>query len=146
MRRHIPTLADAFRFYGAFVWFVTGLSAALMTTMSLGVGALEGIQPALVLCIPLLFTLLGGGALGALYRRVGDGLHAHRPWARYAALVLSVLVLGDLPFGLPLGLLGLGVLLDGEAAAAFEPTASTPVARETRAARRVQAARARQVA
>ena len=109
-------------------------------------GALEGIQPALVLCIPLLFTLLGGGALGALYRRVGDGLHAHRPWARYAALVLSVLVLGDLPFGLPLGLLGLGVLLDGEAAAAFEPTASTPVARETRAARRVQAARARQVA
>ena len=32
------------------------------------------------------------------------------------ALVLSVMVLGDLPFGLPLGLLGLGVLLDGEAA------------------------------
>ena len=145
MRRHIPTLAEAFRFYGAFVWFVTGLSVVLMGTMSVGVGAFEGIEAALVLWIPLLFAFLGGGALGALYRRVGDGLHAHRPWARYAALVLSVMVLGDLPFGLPLGLLGFGVLLDGEAAAAFEPTAPEPPV-TAEATRQRRPTRARQVA
>jgi len=149
MRRHIPVLAEAFRFYGAFVWFVTGLVAVLMTTMAAGIGVVEGLLPAMTLLIPLVFALVGGGLLGALYRHVGVGLHARRPWARYVAVVLSVMVLGDLPFGLPLGLLGLGVLLDADTARAFAPQMATPQpTQETEDAAhdRLRGHRARQVA
>ncbi len=150
MRRHIPVLAEAFRFYGAFVWFATGLAAVLMATVAAGVGVVEGLMPAATLLIPLVFALVGGGLLGALYRHVGAGLHARRPWARHVAVVLSVMVLGDLPFGLPLGLLGLGVLLDADAARAFEPhAAAAPPTQETHqdtAHGRLRGQRARHVA
>ncbi len=146
MRRHIPVLAEAFRFYGAFVWGITGLVAVLMATMGVAVGALEGFTAGLTLLIPAVFAVAMGGGMGAMYRKVGAGLHAHRPWARYAALVLSVLVLGDLPFGLPLGLLGLGVLLDGEASAAFDAPTATEVGSDTVDVGRRAARRARQLA
>jgi hypothetical protein len=147
MRRHIPVLAEAFRFYGAFVWCVTAAVALLMTTMAAGLGVVEGLGPAAALMIPAVFAVLGGGIVGAAYRRVGTGLHAHRPWARYVAVVLSVMVLGDLPFGLPLGLLGLGVLLDADAAGAFEgPTEPEAPERVAEAPRPRQHTQPRQVA
>lgn len=113
MRRHLPVLAQAFRFYGAWVTALTALASVVSFTV---LTAVDSVALGAVLAVPV-FAM--GAAMGGLYVAVGRGLDARRPWARIAGLVLSVLVIGDLPVGMALGIFGLGVLSDDEVTAAF---------------------------
>ncbi len=121
MRRHLPTLAHAFRFYGAWVASVTAVVALAMFVL---VAALESVALAGLLCLPVLAV---GAVIGSAYVGVARGLDQRRPWARWAGLALSVLVLGDLPVGTALGLLGVGVLTDDDVATAFAAPPPRPL-------------------
>ena len=122
MRRHLPVLAHAFRFYGAWIF---GLTALAGTLGGVTVGLLEAWWLSALIFVP---TLAMGTALGSSYWIVARGIDQQRPWARWAGLILSGLAIGDLPVGLALGLLGFGVLADPEVAACFDdPT--VPVGR-----------------
>ena len=112
MVRHLDVLANAFRFYGALVFSISGLASVLCAVAALFAG-----EPALVLGTPVL--LAAGALIAAPFALTGRGIDRRRPWARIVGMILSVMVIGDLPFGLGLGLLGLGVLTDPEVARAF---------------------------
>jgi len=66
--------------------------------------------------LPLLLSIAAGTllilAVGGIC--VGVGLMHHRPWARVAAIILSVLALFHPPFGTALGIYTLWVLLADE--------------------------------
>jgi hypothetical protein len=71
--------------------------------------------------LPLLVAIAGGMLLvlaaGGIY--VGVGLMQHRPWARAAAIILSVLALFHPPFGTALGIYTLWVLLSDESGSEY---------------------------
>jgi len=123
LRRHLPVLAHAFRFYGAWVF---GLTVAASVVGSALVGLLIDGWLAALVAVPAMST---GALIGAAYVGVARGLDARRPWARWAGLGLSALAIGDLPFGMALGLLGLGVLTDQEVAACFDDPTVAPTHR-----------------
>jgi len=114
LRRHLPVLAHAFRFYGAWVFGLCAVAAALG---GVTLGLLEAWWLAATFFVP---TVAFGAAMGGSFVAVGRGLDQRRPWARWAGLALSALVIGDLPVGMALGLLGFGVLADDEVAACFD--------------------------
>jgi hypothetical protein len=113
MRRHLPVLSQAFQFYATWIGGLTAVASlgtfaliAALGEWQLGLlGAGAGILAGVLFALPFWWT--------------GRGLRAEREWARWLGIVLSVLVITDIPFGLGLGLLGLGTLLDDEVARAF---------------------------
>lgn len=68
------------------------------------------------------FTVIGASSLvwGVVHLWCGLQLRRHRAWARVFTLVLAVLNLFFLPFGTPLGVYALWVLLNDESRALFE--------------------------
>jgi hypothetical protein len=114
MRRYIDTLGWAFTVYGAFIVAVSvlaciaGLALTLLTDVPAGEVALA---VALAATIPPLFA--------APFLATGWGIRGRRPWARIAGIVLSVLVITDIPIGFALGAFGLGTLLNREVRAEF---------------------------
>lgn len=124
MRRHLPVLAHAFRFYAAWI-------GALSTMVALGVFAFLTALDSVALGLLGILPIVGmGSAIALAYAGVARGLDARRPWARWAGLALSVLVISDLPVGMALGLLGVGVLTDDEVADAFAAPAPRPLLTE----------------
>ena len=60
---------------------------------------------------------------------IGIGLIQHRPWARIAGIVLSILGMMMIPFGTIVGVYGVWVLFSKETERLFAaPAASTPMA------------------
>ena len=57
---------------------------------------------------------------------IGFGLLRRRPWARIAAIVLSILSLMMIPFGTLVGIYGLWVLLSKDTERLFEPQTQAP--------------------
>ncbi|MBW1878999.1 MAG: hypothetical protein JRJ84_11595 [Deltaproteobacteria bacterium] len=119
MRRYIDTLGWAFTVYGAFivaisvVVCVAGLAIVLLT---------DGFSGEIALVLALVATVVPLFAVPFL--ATGWGIRGRRPWARIAGLVLSVLVVTDIPIGFALGAFGLGTLLDREVRAEFAATAT----------------------
>lgn len=120
MRRHIDVLAHGLRFYGALV-------AAVCSIVGVGVGGLGVALGEPGVAAVSVGLVLVGGVAAAPFLITGRGLLQRRAWARPAGLVLSILILGDLPIGASLGLLGLGVLLDDDVARAFSPVDPRPL-------------------
>ena len=58
---------------------------------------------------------------------VGIGLIQHKPWARIAGIVLSILGLMMVPFGTIVGVYGLWVLFSKETEQLFSPRAVHPL-------------------
>ncbi len=144
MRRHVDVLGHGFRFYGMLIMVIMAVVSALMVGLGLAFAEM----------VPMIlgsFQLVFGLALGLPFVLTGRGILDGRPWARTLGLVLSVLMLGDFPIGMSLGVLGLGVLMDEEVAADFaaERPALKTVGRDralTRARRFAQAQQRRQTA
>ncbi|MCU0634415.1 MAG: hypothetical protein MUE41_06045 [Gemmatimonadaceae bacterium] len=80
----------------------------LFTSLGLGIGAFVS---ALIM-----------GTIAVLSLIVGLGLLAHKSWARYVAIVLSLFSLFNWPVGTVLGGYSLWVLLHGETKRLFEGT------------------------
>jgi hypothetical protein len=80
------------------------------------VGAIGG----LVLIFMLLISIPG--------LIVGYGLISFRPWSRVLGIIMSALHLLNVPFGTALGIYGLWVLLNNEAAAILEGRGVQPLA------------------
>ena len=111
--------------YAALAWLGTlllilGAFAAFAIGALGGAGALAGLSSEEVAAAGLFASL--GPALGVLllllavaYAVVGFGLWTFKPWARIAAIVISVLSLFSFPFGTVVG--AVGIWLFG-----FEPT------------------------
>jgi hypothetical protein len=114
MRRYVDTLGWAFTVYGAFIvaLAIIGCVAGLAITLLTGdfSGEIMGVL-VLAATIPPLFAVP--------FLATGWGIRGRRPWARVAGLVLSVLVITDIPIGFALGAFGLGTLLDREVRAEF---------------------------
>jgi hypothetical protein len=113
MRRHLPVLTHAFRFYAAWVASLTTLSSVAVLGALAAAGEWQ---------IGLAAAILGGVvglAIATPFWWTARGLQGRREWARVLGVALSMLVITDIPFGLGLGLLGLGTLLDGDVAREF---------------------------
>ena len=128
MLRHLDVVAHALRFYGALVGAIFSVMALLVGTLAVATG-----EPALLIAAPL---MMGFGALFSVpFIVTGRGLLQGRPWARIAGIVLSMLIITDLPIGMSLGILGLGVLLDEEVAHAFSEGSTRRVSMRDRVTR-----------
>lgn len=124
MTRHIDLLGLLFIVAG-------GVSALVaLSLLVLGAGALSiawnAPTPRAALAAELsagTFATVAGAVLAwsAITAWAGRAIRRRRPWARLAALVLSVLHLFILPFGTALGAYALWVLVHNEARHEFEP-------------------------
>lgn len=122
MRQHLDVVAHGFRFYGSLIAAV-GL---LVGIGILGAGVWAG-EPVIALLGPM--VAVGLGAIGTPWLWTGRALLRGEPWARPAGIALSVVMLGDVPVGASLGVLGLGVLLDRDVTADFQPSPAVPLLR-----------------
>ena len=141
MLHHLDVVAHGLRFYGALIGAVTTVCGLFGGAIALGLG-----EPLGLLIAPAFMAF--GALIAAPFIATGRGLLDGRPWARTAGIVLSLLIITDLPIGMSLGILGLGVLLDEEVTAAFsgdgQTTGSVEVSVDRSRARMAARARAAQ--
>ena len=111
---------------------VIGLFSALVLVVVFGVASsavgLSG-EPDAAIALPIIGVT--GAALVAFLVAlslpgivIGIGLIQHRPWARIAGIVLSILGLMMIPFGTIVGVYGVWVLFSKEAERLFSPVAA----------------------
>lgn len=101
-----PTLAIAFALYAGTMAWITALVAVPLLAV------LPSLEPGLTAAdwtAVLLGLSLGAVAGPLLYGTVAVGLHRGSSWSGTAATVLALLSLGNLPFGM---LLGMGTLYE----------------------------------
>jgi len=112
LERHLPIVG--------ILWIALGslfaIPAVLLLAFRSGAHFILRQQNFLPGFLPLLLTIAAGFLLllAAGGVCVGVGLMQHRPWARVAAIILSVLALFHPPFGTALGIYTLWVLLADE--------------------------------
>lgn len=117
------------------LFIVAGALSALvaLSLLALGAGAVSvawhAPTPNAALAAKLgagTFAAVAGALLAwsAVTAWAGRAIRRRKPWARLAALVLSVLHLFILPFGTALGAYALWVLVHNEARHEFEPTST----------------------
>ena len=111
---------------------VIGLFSALVLVVVFGVASsavgLSG-EPDAAIALPIIGVT--GAALVAFLVAlslpgivVGIGLIQHRPWARIAGIVLSILGMMMIPFGTIVGVYGVWVLFSKETEQLFSPVAA----------------------
>jgi hypothetical protein len=107
----------------AIFWFILSALRLIPGVMLFFVfGSIQGLLPPEVpefvhgILQFISYALIGAGAVGFI---VGWGLMQRQPWARTAAMVLSLLSLIDVPFGTAVGIYTLWVLAPGESEAEY---------------------------
>lgn len=98
------------------------LSAAslfVVALLQLCIPWLAPAEPVLPFALIAGFSAMLGVVFGGLYVATGVGLGARAPWARVAALLLSGMSIGSMPFGTLLGAASLLTLLDEDVALEF---------------------------
>src|SRR5436190_9140519 len=111
---------------------VIGLFSALVLVVVFGVATsaigLSG-EPDAAIALPII-GVTGAALVASLVALslpgivVGIGLLQHRPWARIAGIVLSILGLMMIPFGTIVGIYGVWVLFSKETERLFSPVAA----------------------
>jgi hypothetical protein len=127
METHVKVLGALQIVMGAF-----GLFSALVLVLVFGVASsavgISG-EPEAAIALPIIGVT--GAALVAFLVVlslpavvVGIGLLQHRPWARIAGIVLSILGMIMIPFGTILGVYGVWVLFSKDTERLFTPIAA----------------------
>ena len=127
METHVKVLGALQIVMGAF-----GLLSALALVLVFGVASsavgMSG-DPDAAFALPII-GITGMALVGFLVALslpsvvVGIGLLQHRPWARIAGIVLSILGMMMIPFGTILGVYGVWVLFSKETERLFSPVAA----------------------
>jgi hypothetical protein len=127
METHVKVLGALQIVMGAF-----GLFSALTLVLVFGVASsavgMSG-DPDAAFALPII-GITGMALVGFLVALslpsvvVGIGLLQHRPWARIAGIVLSILGMMMIPFGTILGVYGVWVLFSKETERLFTPVAA----------------------
>jgi hypothetical protein len=127
METHVKVLGALQIVMGAF-----GLLSALALMLVFGVASsavgMSG-DPDAAFALPII-GITGMALVGFLVALslpsvvVGIGLLQHRPWARIAGIVLSILGMMMIPFGTILGVYGVWVLFSKETERLFTPVAA----------------------
>lgn len=123
MQTHVRVLAVLHIVFGA-MGLVAGIGMLVLFGGLAGLAAINDRSGDAAAALPILGAIGGLIFVLALVLSLpeiiaGVGLINYRPWARILAIVLSVLMLLQLPFGTALGFYGLWVLLSAEGAALF---------------------------
>ena len=115
MRRSVSALAVGFAGYGA---LIVGILAFLALGLGL-LGATGGIAVG-ELALALAIVAVAAVGFGCPFLLTAWGLHHRRAWARWPALALALLVVGNAPLGTLLGGYTLYTLLAEEGVAELD--------------------------
>jgi len=126
--KHLGTLGVLFIVWGVFQLVVAVIFALVYMGLGAGLGIANSHDQDAMLMGGLLATF--GGLFGCIIGAMaipnllaGIGIGRRRKWGRILGIVMGALALTSFPIGTALGIFAMVVLLDKEAAAAFEPGA-----------------------